>query len=312
MQNKILLIGLMTLVMGCSEFIEPSISDRGIEVLAPANRLESNSYQQTFWWNPVADALYYRLQVVSPHFDSVARLVLDTLINKDKFTYTLDPGKYEWRVRAENGSSTGMYANRMLTIYPSTLSDQILQLSLPATGMAVSRPQVRFEWLKLFGAANYRLQVDRNNFQDEKNMDLNITTENLSFLHTLTAEGSYQFRVRAENPSQNSKWSTVRTIVFDTTGPEKPQLSTPLNKQAVTAPVRLVWNKISDAEKYEVWVYKSDGETPYSSAYPKSVTATEISFDGGNPGETVTWRVRGFDRAGNMGTFSEMRTFTVQ
>lgn len=303
---------LLPFLAACSEFIEPSIEHREIQILAPANGLETNSYQQTFWWNPMEDALYYRLQVVSTRFDSISKLVLDTLVRKDKFTYTLDPGKYEWRVRGENGSSASAYALRSLVIYPSSLSDQVLQLSLPASGISVSKPQIRFEWLKLFGATNYRLQVDRNNFLDEKNMDLNITTENLVFLQTLSVEGNYQFRVRAENATQNSKWSTVRSFNYDTTGPDRPLLSTPLNRQLVSRPVKLVWNKVADAEKYEVWVYKSDGETPYSTAYPKTVSATELSFDAGEVAEVVAWRVRAFDKAGNAGAYSELRTFTLQ
>ncbi|MGN8055109.1 hypothetical protein ACTJKN_02475 [Pedobacter sp. 22163] len=312
MKNKRFLILLLPLLAACSEFIEPSIGSREIGLLAPANRLETNSYQQTFWWNPMADALYYRLQVVSPRFDSVSKVLLDTLINKDKFVYTLDPGKYEWRVRGENGSSASAYAQRSLVIYPSSLSDQELQLSLPSNGLSVSKPQVRYEWLKLFGATTYRLQVDRNNFLDEKSMDLNITTENLVFLQTLSAEGNYQFRVRAENATQNSKWSTIRTLTYDATGPERPVLSTPLNRQLVSRPVRLVWNKVADADKYELWVYKSDGDTPYNSSYPKILTATELSFDAGDPGEVVAWRVRAFDKAGNVGAYSELRTFTIQ
>jgi hypothetical protein len=313
MRNKrFLMLLLFPFFMGCSEFIEPTIEHRQMDILAPANRLETNSYQQTFWWNPMADALYFRLQVVSPRFDSVSKLLLDTLISKDKFVYTLDPGKYEWRVRGENGSSASAYSLRSLVIYPSTLSDQVLQVSLPSSGLSVSKPQVRYEWLKLFGAATYRLQVDRNNFLDEKNMDLNITTENLVFLQTLIAEGNYQFRIRAENATENSKWSAVRTFTYDATGPERPLLSTPLNRQLVSRPVKLVWNRVSDADKYEVWVYKSDGETPYSSSYPKTVTATELSFDAGDPGEMVAWRVRAFDKAGNAGAYSETRTFTIQ
>lgn len=303
---------ILPILAGCSEFIEPSIEHRQVEVLAPANRLETNSYQQSFWWNPVTDALYYRLQVVSPRFDSVSKLLLDTLITKDKFTYTLDPGKYEWRVRAENGSSASAYTMRSLVIYPSSLSDQVLQMALPSSGLSTAKPQVRYEWLRLFGAAAYRLQVDRNNFLDEKNMDLNITTDNLIFLQTLGAEGNYQFRVRAENATENSRWSPVRTLTYDATGPERPVLSTPLNRQQVSRPVKLVWNRISDADKYEVWVYKSDGETVYSSNYPRTVTATELSFDAGDPGEVISWRVRAFDKTGNVGAYSELRFFTIQ
>ncbi|RQO80221.1 hypothetical protein DBR40_00970 [Pedobacter sp. KBW01] len=309
---NILMGAILLLLAGCSEFIEPSIENRKIEVLAPANKLETNSYQQTFWWNPMADALFYRLQVVSPKFDSVSKLVLDTLITKEKFVYTMDPGKYEWRVRGENGSSVSDYTKRSLVIFPSSLTEQSVQLTVPSSGLYFSKPEIRYEWLKLFGATVYRLQVDNNNFLDEKNMTLNITTSNLGFLQTLSQEGTYQFRVRAENATENSKWSTVRTFSYDATGPEKVSLSSPINKQLVSRPVRLVWNRMADAERYEVSVYKSDEQTPYSKSYPQIVTSTEHVFDAGEIGETIAWRVRAFDKAGNAGAYSEIRTFTIQ
>ena len=303
---------LMLLVYGCSEFIEPSIENRKIAILAPANRLETNSYQQTFWWNPMSDALFYRLQVVSPGFDSVHKLVLDTLITTEKFVYTMDPGKYEWRVRGENGSSASSYSSRLLEIFPSSLTEQSVQLTVPSGGGYFLKPEIRYEWLKLFGASVYRLQVDNNNFLDEKSMTLNITTNNLGFLQTLTQEGIYQYRVRAENATENSKWSTVRTLNYDATGPERVILSTPLNKQTVSRPVRLTWNKLADAERYEISIYQSDEQTPYNKSYPQTVTPTEHVFDVGVSGETIAWRIRAFDKAGNAGAYSEIRTFVIQ
>ncbi len=312
-KNINLLLGsVLLLLAGCSEFIEPSIEKREITILAPANKLETNSYQQTFWWNPMADALFYRLQIVEPKFDSVSKMVLDTLIKTEKFVYTMDPGKYEWRVRGENGSSASSYSTRSLEIFPSSLKEQSVQLTVPSNGLYFSKSDVRYEWLRLFGAKVYRLQVDNNNFLDENNMTLNVTTDNLGFLQTLSKEGTYQFRVRAENGTENSKWSNVRSFTYDATGPDRVLLSTPANKQTVSRPVRLTWSKLADAERYEISVYQSDEQTPYSKSYPQIVTSTEHVFDAGNVGETIAWRVRAFDKAGNAGNYSEIRTFTIQ
>jgi len=302
----------LPLLAGCSEFIEPSIENRKIDILAPSNKLETSSYQQIFWWNPMANALLYRLQVITPSFENADKLILDTLIKAEKFTYTLDPGKYEWRVRGENGSSTSEYSQRSFEVFPSGLTDQVVQLTFPFNGIYISKPAISFEWLKLFGAVNYRLQVDKNNFMDENNMTLNITTENLGFLQALTQEGTYQFRVRAENATQNSKWSAVRAFTYDITGPDAVLLNAPLDKQTVSKPVRLVWNNLADAARYEISVYKSDGQTVFNNSYPQSTTATEHVFNAGDSGETIAWRIRAFDQAGNAGTYSELRTFTIQ
>jgi hypothetical protein len=89
----------------CGEIIEPSIDKKNVHLLAPGNNYQSANNNVSFWFEAIDGALFYRLQVVSPTFDSIGVLVLDTLINTNKFMYTIEPGKYQWRVRAENNSS---------------------------------------------------------------------------------------------------------------------------------------------------------------------------------------------------------------
>ncbi|WP_443946631.1 hypothetical protein ACJVDH_05880 [Pedobacter sp. AW1-32] len=308
---KIALLFSLICHFGCSEFIEPSIKDQTIAIIAPGDRLETSTYLQTFWWNKLDDALKYKLEVVSPSFDSVSIVALDTTVTTDKFAFTLDPGKYEWRVRAENGSSATAYVKRSFTIYPSALTDQIVTLKSPANGNYSASADWTFEWQRLFGATSYRLQIDNNNFLDEANLTINIATDNLSFIQKLTAEGTYQFRVRAENATETSKWSTVRSFTYDATPPAAVVLSLPTDQQSVAKPVRLLWNKVSDADRYELYIYKNDGSV-FNNTYPLSTTSLEASFSLGNSGETILWRVRAIDKGGNVGEFSPFRSFTLQ
>lgn len=296
----------------CKEFIEPSLSKQQISLLAPSDNIETTSYQQTFWWQTHEDALKYRLQIVSPRFDNIQKLLLDTVVKTDKFTYTLDPGKYQWRVRAENGSSQTPYATQSFTIFPASLKDQAVQLVAPANALYVASADVKYDWLKLFGTTQYRLQVDKNNFADENNLTLNVLTDNLTYTSTLPAEATYQWRVRAESAAENSKWSIVRSLVYDVTPPAKVVLTAPGNKQTVAKPVRLTWDALTDADKYEIFVYKSDGIVIYNNTYPQLLTTNSHTFNLGNSGETVAWKVRAIDKAGNKGTFSELFTFTLQ
>ncbi|MDQ0966834.1 hypothetical protein QFZ20_002237 [Flavobacterium sp. W4I14] len=309
---KLFFVFLALFLYGCNEFIEPSLAERKLDLLAPSQGLETSSYQQTFWWEGMPDAIFYRLEVVTPKFDSISKLVLDTLITGNKFVYTLDPGRYEWRVRAENGSSASAFTTRAFTIYPSSLTDQILQVSKPTNGLYANHPEVQYEWLRLFGATQYRLQVDKNNFLDETKLLLNVTTDNLSFLQSLMTEGAFQYRIRAENATQNSKWSPVRNFTYDIIGPEKVTLSAPVNKQVVSRPVKLVWNGQADADRYQVYVYKSDSLTIYNTAYPQLLTATELNFNAGESGESLVWRVRAVDKAGNFGGYSAYYSFTMR
>jgi hypothetical protein len=295
----------------CSEFIEPSLEKQEMHLLAPSDGSETNSYQQTFWWQAVGDAFQYRLQIVTPNFGNIEKLVLDTTVWTDKFTYTLDPGQYQWRVRAENGSSQTVYATSGLTIQPSSLTNQIVQIQAPAHTSYTPTADVRYEWLRLFGATQYRLQVDKNNFADENKLVLNQLTDKLVFTSALPAEGTYQVRVRAENATENSRWSVTRNFTYDVTPPLKVILTAPTNAQTVTKPVVLTWEAITDADKYELFVYKSDGSAIHSS-YPQVLTSNSYSFNLGSPGEALTWKVRAIDKAGNKGPYSDTFSFTIQ
>lgn len=307
-----ILVLVATFFLGYSEFIEPSLENRKMVILSPSDQAESGIYQQTFWWERQADALNYRLQIVSPKFDSTSRFILDTLIKSDKFLYTLEPGKYEWRVRAENGSSATSYIAHKFVIYPSSLKDQSIQLLNPESNYYTSDANISFSWLKLYGASQYRIQVDNQSFTDEGKLTLNVLSDNTIFMQKMQKEGSYQFRVRAENASENSKWSAVRNFVYDITPPLQPDLVSPANKQAVALPIKLLWNKVADAEKYELFIYQKDSVTLYNSGYPNVITVNEQILNSGSQGETLVWRIRAIDRAGNRSAFSDYKTFTIQ
>lgn len=312
MKINILLVLLLILALsGCKEFFEPSLEGRKIALLAPVDKLESSTYKQSFWWEGNEDAFAYRLQVVSGRFDSVAALVLDTLIYTDKFSYTLEPGKYQWRVRGENGSSHTDYFLRSIVIHPSSLNGQSFQLVAPGNTFVSTDASIRYEWLKLFGATRYRLQLDTNGFADSTKLVLNITTDKLNYTNTLKKEGKYEFRARAENDSQLSKWSEVRYLVFDNSAPGQVVLTSPANKQSVAKPVKLQWNAITDAEKYEVSVFKSDSLTLFT-GYPSLSISTSSNFDAGEANERIVWRVRAIDKAGNKGASSNFFSFTLQ
>lgn len=71
-------------ISSCKEFIEPSINKSQVYLEAPANNYQSAKYGVNFWWDEVSGALYYRLQIVTPNFDTIGSLVLDSVIAGNK------------------------------------------------------------------------------------------------------------------------------------------------------------------------------------------------------------------------------------
>lgn len=311
MLKMLSLAGLLFLV-SCNDFIETSIEDKKVFVNAPADSTQTNIYLQTFWWEEVEDALSYRVQIVTPGFANASRLIMDTLVTGNRFIYTLDPGVYEWRIRGENGSSSTLYATQMLTVFESNISSQVVQVKTPANGLLTNMSETEFSWNNLYGAKVYRLQVDTNNFRDDKMLYFDQTTTALDLKVHFSKDQTYQWRVRAEQDSAVSKWSTVSVVRYDTTPPSVVTLVGPAKGASVASPVSLQWKAMADASSYQLYVYKTDTTTVYNPSFPLTLKETTYSFKEGAFGEVVYWKVRAADMAGNWGAFSELRSFTIQ
>ena len=107
---------ILFLVMGCRDVFEKDISEKEVELIAPADSVDTTHATLTFVWEERDGATGYRLVVVSPSFDRIELYVLDTLVEGNQYTYTLEPGRYEWGVRPENSAYEGIYRWRVLTV----------------------------------------------------------------------------------------------------------------------------------------------------------------------------------------------------
>jgi len=305
------LICLAFLGSGCSEFLEESIEDAQVELLSPGADAQTNTYVVNFLWDPLDHALQYRLQLASPSFDSVALFHADTIVDKTQFSISLQPGQYEWRVKGLNGSSETLYSLRAFTIHEAALSTQTVLQTAPADDFVTSQARIEMAWQEIFSAKNYRLQVDTSGFADDEDPVFERVVDGESFTLDLPREAAYQWRVRAENDTAQSRWSTVRRFVYDRTPPAAPQQAAPANEAQVNRPVTLSWNAAEGATGYRVYVYKSDS-TLFSDQFPVRQAATSYTFNAGARGERILWRVRAMDRAGNESAFSSWRSFVIR
>lgn len=117
MINRILLcIVVLFLLAGCSDFFEKDISRRQVELLSPADSVKTRFGEQTFLWDELPGATSYRLMIMTPSCHQPEACLLDTLVNTCRFTFTLQPGQYGWRVRAENSAWMTSFCERNLII----------------------------------------------------------------------------------------------------------------------------------------------------------------------------------------------------
>jgi len=310
---RFLLFVCMLVVAACGDLIEKSLSGSAVLLEAPGNHYQSTSYTVNFWWDKVDNALDYHVQIVTPGFDSVANLVLDTVVKKNTYTFSLPPGKYQWRVRAENGSSATVYTSPFsFTVLYSSIKQQTTQLASPGSGTITNQNPYTFQWQSMYGATKYRLEIDTNNFVNEANVLSNQLIPGLQASYTFPRDAVYQWRVRAENDTAQAVWSGVNVITYSHTPPGTVSLVAPNNRQTTALPVVLQWNTVSRAVKYKLYVLKSDSTTLYNTSFPAPVSGTTYNFTLGQSGDHFYWKVSAVDAAGNEGAPSALRNFFVQ
>lgn len=309
----LVLCAAMVLLSSCGDIIEPSISKSNVQPEAPSNQYQSTSYTVNFWWDEVSHALSYHLQVVAPNFASPGSLVLDTIIKKNTFSFTLSPGNYQWRVMAENGSSQTAYTTpRSFNVAATSIKQQSVQLSAPANDLITNQANASFQWSSLYGATQYRLEIDTNNFANEGAVVSNTVIPGGQMNFTFPKEQIYQWRVRAENDTAQSLWSSINLITYDHTPPAPVSLVSPTNGQTITLPANLQWTSTVSAVKYKVYVFKSDSISLYNQNFPVQVTNTNYSFNLGNSGDKVYWKITALDAAGNESQATVLRSFVLQ
>jgi uncharacterized protein YegP (UPF0339 family) len=302
---------LLTAITSCDELIEPSLTDSTVQIISPADSIVSTDYNQTFYWEKTDGASSYQLQIVSPSFANSIRFVTDTLVKGNLYTISLSPGDYQWRIRAVNGSSNSVYITRSFSIDTASLQYQTIRLVAPATGTITNINIIQLSWQALFSANRYRLQIDNNNFSNSPFIaDLQVPGIGYSF--SIPTDGSYQWRVRAENDTAISQYSTINTFSLDHIPPSPPTLSSPVNNASATLPVTLQWNTPTDAVRYRLFIYKSDSTTLYNSTFPLQVNSTSYTFNIGSGQEKIYWQVKATDAAGNESDYSEKRSITLQ
>ncbi|TWI94533.1 hypothetical protein JN11_04643 [Mucilaginibacter frigoritolerans] len=303
----------INLLSSCDDIIEPSISKSIVNPEAPANQYVSTNYNINFWWDPVNHALTYHLQVVTPTFAAPGNLILDTVIAANKFSFTMSPGNYQWRVMAENGSSQTAYSTpKSFTIALSSITQQTVLLNAPANNSLTNQSSTTFQWGSLYGATQYRLEIDTNNFANANSLVLNQAYSGQQVNFTFPKNQAYQWRVRAENDTAQSQWSAINIVTFDNIPPAAPTLISPANAATVSLPVSLQWNASATAVKYKVYIFQSDSVTLYNSSFPVQVTTTSYSFNLGTSGSKVYWKVTAFDAAGNESAASTLNNFVLQ
>jgi len=300
--------------MACDDIFEPDLSGKKLVLVAPGDSIKTDLSTQTFYWEELKGALDYNLQIVIPSFNKIQQFVLDTTITSHSFIVNLSPGKYEWRVRAQNGSSKTGYIVRMFEIDSTMdLTKQKVLLTSPADEISTNNRKILFGWSRLYNATGYNVQIWKPDLTGSIVKDTTITTISASMGSDL-ADGNYVWGVKAFNANTNTNLAT-RKVTIDRTAPTIiPALTSPQNKAHLTSwPVNLTWNRsdsdggsnLFDSIYVAVDTFFTAKVTSYKSL-DKTYSLT-LSDD-----TTYFWKVKTIDMAGNRGPFSIIQKFSIK
>lgn len=312
--NRMIALGCMGALLfpACTEWEEPQVDEEQVYVLTPRDSLKTEVATQLFYWYGVEGATQYELQVVTPGFDRIDRLVLDTNIAGTKFWFTLSPGEYEWSIRAYNNSSSTAYTVHRLYIDSTlNLSNQQVILKRPSDNDTSNNDLQLFEWQSIYNADSYRFELWKNSFAGDPVLFRDTPKDTL--LYRLSGEGRFVWRVRAENITSNTVYSN-RDFYVDTTAPNTPVLQQPDNGEVLTSsdPLDFQWTRGAQSGS-------SIRDTFFLATDPNMTDLREkfevkgmvLSMDTLSSG-IYYWRVRSYDKAGNTSNYSSIRQFTIQ
>lgn len=303
---------LLCLGYGCSDVLEQDLKDEQVVLKAPVDGLVTNDATQVFWWEALDEPFTaYRIQVVSPSFDSIESLWIDDEVTEGLiYEANLPSGTYQWTVLATNSFSQTTPEIRNLVVRADStldLSEKIINLVSPENNFFTSDSTISFLWQSLSQATNYRLQIASPDFTNSSYIVEDVSLET-DLYETTLPEGDYQWRVRGENDTSVTPYST-QSFTIDMTVPTTPVLLSPADRDTVTFPAILSWEADQNSARDTLYLYSDSLQT--NLVLKLDLTETSYTLNSGDFSRYF-WTLRTVDDAGNLSNFSSLRSFFIQ
>lgn len=313
-----LLLCLSIVLVGCQDFIEEDISGESCSIVIPQDN-DTISEFSSFMWTEIEGANQYRLEVVSPTFNSPNFVAYDTLVSGNDIFLSLSPNDYQLRVTGKNNGYESL-PSAIISVRVDTISGSQSQIDLITPGSSSYENgsfNKQFSWSSLPNVSSYEIGIrEGSNFETGTIVytQNNISTTTHSASSVSFNEGTYVWGVKAHFSQGGSTQFFTSTFQVDTTAPVIPTLQSPNDFATVTSPVEFTWSNAADNGSVQSPVTTHiDIATDVNFnniVQSNSTLNNSIELTINQPG-TYYWSLYNVDEAGNVGDFSVTREFTI-
>ncbi|WP_320052066.1 hypothetical protein [uncultured Acetobacteroides sp.] len=298
-------ISLMCAVTACHDFFEKNIEDNVVLMVSPTDGGSSPIYLQKFIWKPVNGAREYHIQLVTPSFDKLSQIVMDTVVASTNLMVTLTPNKYQMSIYAQNAGYQSKVTTISFDITESyDLSPQEMNPTQPTNLSATNATAITFRWDTITGATSYSFELFDANGKTVGGA-IPVTTNSITIPSSDTkieqlTEQAYSWRIFARNEISDSK-AIISRFTVDRTAPVQPKTLQP-NESDTTKVATSLFS----------WTKNADTGTPIADSIiiasdqgfgtiVKRALCTNNSFSYTFPSSVATyfWKLKQSDAAGN-------------
>ena len=241
-----------------------------------ASTITTNSI--TLTWNKATNADSYKLEM---KVDGAWK-ELTTTSSTSYTVKNLSPNtSYEFRIRGVKGTVSGATTTETFTTAKEPAPDAVT--GFKAT--TVSSSSIKLTWNKVSNADSYQIDI----YKDGKWTYLTKTTGTSYTATGLSAGTSYQFHIYAIKGSQYS--TSAKATGKTAEAVIKPDAVTGFKATTVSSSsIKLTWNKVSNADSYQIDIYK-DGKWTYLT----KTTGTSYTATGLSSGTTYQFHIYAFN-----------------
>ncbi len=227
-------------------------------------------------WNAVSGATAYELYIKQA--DGSYKLMKTTTATSFTTAFATYGKQFSYKMRAVKGNTKSAYSSVVNAKNTKKLQTPTLKVTVNSNGT------FKLSWNKVTGAEKYELYIKQAN----GSYKLMKTTTSTSFTTAFATYGKqFSYKMRAVTSKNKSAASAYSSVV---NAKNTKKLQTPTLKVTVNSngTFKLSWNKVTGAEKYELYIKQANG----SYKLMKTTTATSFTTAFATYGKQYSYKMR--------------------